>query len=139
MLQTLGSVIFTLCPFWYMSARRPWKGYKPNGIFSFQTEDKARQNLRAFKTGLFNVFCFFFPDLPTNTYETLWFLCHQTYSEVYVKFSLPLLKEIRKKPAPYIMIHFTLKSVRFSGWSGTVLQIEVSWMVHIHFVIKSER
>lgn len=59
------------------------------------------------------MFSGFFSELYSNSYETLWFLCHQTYSEVCVKILLPLLKEIRKKLAPYIMIHFTLKSVKF--------------------------
>lgn len=74
------------------------------------------------------MFSGFFSDVLSNNYKTLWFFfSHQTYSEVRVKFSLPLLKEIREKLAPYSRIHFTLKSVKFfpvkwkSIISGTIL------------------
>jgi len=42
-----------------MSVRRTWSGCKPNGVFSFQNEDGAKQNLGADKTGHFNVLGFF--------------------------------------------------------------------------------
>ena len=54
-------------------------------------------------------------------------MCHQAYLKVGVKFHLPLLKEIKKKLVPYVMIHFTLKLVKFCWlkWykliSGTIL------------------
>lgn len=49
-------------------------------------------------------------------------MCHQVYSKVGVKFPLPLLTEIRKKLAPYMMTYFTLKLVKFCWlkWNETV-------------------
>lgn len=50
-------------------------------------------------------------------------MCHQAYSKG-VKFLLTLLKEIRKKLATYIMIHFTLILVKFCWlkWSKLICE-----------------